>query len=195
VREIRAFLAGLVAAAVCSACGSAETPRGAEQPSDAATPAAQTLDVPGAGLSIRYPAGWDATIRPLTEVVWPPERLAAATYPLAALERGSNCNPGPALAALPREGALLHLFEYTERAGAPRSAKDFPERPALFRLDPSSLLNYECAGRSYAVVFSDGGRRLQAHVWFGDDATESTRAEALEILNSLEVEPAGGAGG
>lgn len=186
MHPLRAFLAaGAVAVTVaCSACGGTEAAR---EPASGR----QTLDDPAAGLSISYPAGWDATTRPLTEVVWPPERLAAATYPLLDIEPGSNCAPGPALAALPRDGALLHLFEYTKRASAGSELKQFPDRPPRFRLEPGSLLNYECAGLSHAIVFMDGGRRLQAHVWFGEDAAEPTRAEALEILNSLVVEPAG----
>ena len=182
------LVAGAAAIAVaCSACGGTE----AATPTPASAP--QTLEHPTAGVSISYPSGWDATTRPLTEVVWPPERLAAATYPLDDIEPGRDCNPGPALAALPRDGALLHLFEYTKRASGDGDgdARDFPDRPPRFSLEPESLLNYECAGLSYAIVFTDGGRRFQVHVWFGEQAADATRGEALAILDSLRVNPAG----
>ncbi len=185
MRPLRVSVAAgaLAMTLACSACGGTDVAR-----DPAAGP--QTLTDTSAGLSISYPAGWDATTRPLTEVLWPPERLAAATYPLDEVEPGSNCAPSPALAALPSDGALLHLFEYTKRPGD-GELKDFPARPARFRLEPGTLLNYECAGLSHAFVFADEGRRFQAHLWFGDQAGRATKAEALAILDSLEVTPAG----
>jgi hypothetical protein len=143
-----------------------------------------------AGISVRYPPGWDATSRALTEVVWPPHRLAIASFPLDEAGVDPDCSPTTVIARLPGDGAFIILFEYTEGAGdQPSWTKDVPGRPAHFELESSSFANYECFGPSYKVQFVEHGRSFQAHISFGDEATGQTRTRALDALDSLKIAP------
>lgn len=197
--------AGLVVAlaALSSACGEANEP--AARPNEASPPVSTrtaaaeesdgaklvSLDDPAAGISIRYPAGWDATTRPLTVVAWPPQRLAIASYPLPGGELDRDCAPVTAIEAMPPDGVFVFLFEYTqpdpagEVGGVPRVAP----RPDRFQLEEQAFARYECFGESYLIRFSDRGWAFQAHILFGAEAGERRRTEALAVLESLRVEP------
>lgn len=140
-----------------------------------------------AGISVRYPSGWDATSRPLTEVVSPLHRLAVASFGLAQPEPDPDCSPTTALRSLPQDGAFIVVFESHGSVDDSSWGKDVPSRPAQFTIDSASFANYECFGPSYRIMFVEQGRIFQAHVSFGADATPETRARALGVLDSLEV--------
>ncbi len=92
------------------------------------------------------------------------------------------------LGSLPRDGAFIILFEYTEGPVDDSSwAKDVPSRPAHFTLVSGTFANYECFGPSYKIQFVEQDRVFQAHVSFGADATSETKARALDVLDSLEI--------
>lgn len=141
-----------------------------------------------AGISVRYPPGWDATSSALTEVVWPPHRLAVASFSLDHAGVDPDCSPTTVIGRLPENGAFIFIFEYTEGPADDSSwVKDVPNRPAHFTLEREAFANYECYGPSYKIQFVDHGRTFQAHVSFGDDTTDETRTLTLSVLDSLEV--------
>jgi hypothetical protein len=108
--------------------------------------------------------------------------VAIASYPV---ERGGRCSPTKALDALPPDGALAWLTEYSST-----QANDFPPRPTRFSLDPSSLANYKCSAShaTYMFRFQDHGRLFQVHVAFGEHANRTVRDEMLASLSSLVVD-------
>ncbi|MFN2471544.1 MAG: hypothetical protein ABR583_11275 [Gaiellaceae bacterium] len=141
-----------------------------------------------AGIAVEYPSGWHATNRPLTGVVWPPQRLVIASYSLDEIAAGPNCSPTPALEALPPDGALIQLIEYTPMSDQVANPGDFPPRPARFRLDGELLQRSECSGLSHSLAFRDAGRKLQAQVWLGKRGSIETRKQVLTVLDSLDIE-------
>lgn len=182
---MRPFLcaAALALALVGASCG-AGTSVASEDPVDEW----QLLRDAEDGLSVRYPPGWDATTSALNDVVWPPHHLAAASFPLDQVRSDTGCAPVPVVESLPPDSAFIILFEYTEGPLDESSwARDVPDRPAHFTLDEADFANYECYGASYMFRFVEGGRVFQAHVSFGDEAADETRATALTVLDSLEV--------
>jgi len=189
-------------AALTFACGAVNEPE--SHPSEAARPpstgAAEedsdgaklaSLDDQAAAISIRYPASWEATTRPLTTTVWPPQRRAIASYLLPRGEPDRQCAPVTAIETMPQDGVLIFLFEYTQPdpAGEVGGVPSVPPRPDRFQLEEQTLDRYECFGWSYLIRFSDRGRTFQAHLFFGPEAGERRRAEALAVLDSLTVEP------
>jgi len=140
------------------------------------------------GISVRYPPGWDATTSALNDVVWPPHHLAVASFALDAARSDTGCSPVPVVESLPPDSAFVILFEYTEGpVDESPWVREVPDRPAHFTLAGARFANYECYGASYMIRFVEQRRVFQAHVSFGDDATDETRANALAVLDSLEV--------
>ncbi len=139
----------------------------------------------GDGVSLRYPAGWHATARPLTSVADPAQIVAIASYPLP---RGSagGCSPREALDRVQPKGAFIFGWEYT----ATRSLRkrDFPRRPRHFRL--TNYASYGCLGPSYLLRFRDAGRFFQIHVVLGRRASRATRATVIRVLDSFRAAPA-----
>jgi hypothetical protein len=185
MREVRPFglsVAALALALVSASCG-ADT-------SVAPGEAGEWLvsrDAENA-LVIRYPPDWDATTAALNDVVWPSHHLVVASFPLAAARTDTGCAPIPVVEPMPPGSAFIVLFEYAEGQieGSPW-VREVPSRPASFTLEDARFANYECYGASYMIRFVDQGRVFQAHVSFGDGATDETRATALAVLDSLEV--------
>lgn len=88
------------------------------------------VSVPGR-LSVRLPAGWHVLRGWLSDVVDPAPRLAVASFP-AGLSR-HTCSCGfPNVAAFPRDGAFIFVWEYLHpsRRGLARVAS----RPVRFDL-------------------------------------------------------------
>jgi hypothetical protein len=182
-----AAVLGLALVLASTGCGAREASSGAAGGEGAP---ARLMD-PDLGISVRYPANWHATTSPLTEVMWPPQRLAVASFPIRQPHPDPNCWPQTAHEAMPPDGAFLFVLEYT--TGGPASAglgeglPEFPPRPDHFQL--TDFENFECYRHSYMIRFRDGGRRFQAHVTLGEEATAETRAQALTVLDSLRVDP------
>lgn len=182
----RRAAAPLVAAGLASLVGCGGGGGGvAEGPA----PAGERRVDAGAGVSVRVPRGWHLVRPPISAVSFPAERLLLTSYPTRG---GGNCSPERAQRNLPPGGALVYLFEYRpERGGvwARLRRRDFPPRPARFRLRPRTLGGYECwRVPSYLVRFRAAGRAFQVHVALGSRASPSRRAQVLRVLDSLGFE-------
>jgi hypothetical protein len=99
---------------------------------------------------------------------------------------GGDCGPQPALEELPPDGALLWLLEYR----VPSNSADFPVRPVRLSLSGEPEV-YECATTrpTYLLRFQDGFRYFQIHVAVGEAASEQTRRDVVDVLNSLSAGP------
>ena len=137
------------------------------------------------------PVGWHEVDRALTDVTYPDQIYAAATYPIVLRHPPGRCGPPPrVLAEMPRGGALLQVIEYARFApdGRPIRVPRLPRRPAHFHWSDGTWANFECAGPSFKFDYRQGGRALQAQVWFRPATVEPRlRTGALRILNRLRL--------
>ena len=79
------------------------------------------------GIEASIPAAWQVIEKPITAVTYPRQVLAAASYPVRLEPGPPSCTPHAALDQMPRDGALLQVFEYNPGGGkVPR----LPPRPA-----------------------------------------------------------------
>jgi hypothetical protein len=141
------------------------------------------------GVWFRYPPGWVATRAPLTAVTSPKQVIALASYRFAAdVALADGCEPKEAIDLLPANGVFIYGWEYgrvLSREGLRPS--DFPPRPAHFALaDPSQD---ECLGGApgFRLRFSDNDLAFQVEVVIGRHASASTRADALQALDSFHA--------
>lgn len=179
-----AGLAGLLVA--LAGCGAAAQLTATEHGSGTGGPRAAV----GAGVSVRYPGGWQLIAPPVTALSSPVERLLLTSYPT---RRGGNCSPERAERGLPDDGALIYLFEYRPERGAVWQhlrRRDFPPQPAHFVLRRRDLASFECwRVPSYVIRFRTADRPFQMHVALGKHATATRRAQVLGILDSLRFSP------
>src|SRR5215472_17963832 len=98
----------------------------------------QKFDNRAAGISLRYPRGWSATARPLTQLVSPTQVAAVASFPLWQRHPDTNCTPRHALTKVGSRGAFIFMMEYKVAR-----ARDFPPRPRRFVL-PRKRVGAEC---------------------------------------------------
>src|SRR6202035_2047753 len=134
------------------------------------------------GISVNYPATWHLFPPPDTSLSYPFDRLLITSYP--ATTGGGGCSPRRAEAALPANGVLISLFEYSASSSGiltrPEAAA-FPPKPAAFTL-PSRALNYECwTVPTYMIRFRADGRLFQVHIALGPRVSASRRVQALRI--------------
>lgn len=133
------------------------------------------------GISIRYPGKWHVTHDSLTDVVWPPQILAVASYPLSQVKPDPDCAPITAGRAMPEDGAFIYVFEMT---GAPllsdASLDEFPPRPEHFTL--GKPVNYECFGLTHRVGFRERDRLFQSIVALGSKTSAETQETAVQVL-------------
>jgi hypothetical protein len=120
---------------------------------------------------------------PLTSVREPRERLFLGTFELERRPPDGDCTPRAALDAMPPDGALIHVFEYVDRAALWRTR--IPERAGELTLGVERA--YECMGNSRMVRWREGDRIFQAHLSLGPDASDELLSEARSILNSVRV--------
>ena len=132
-------------------------------------------------VTVRYPAAWHATTRPLSLVTSPGELLAVASFPFPAEPKPDGCAPAGTLAAMPPSGALIVVLYYGKNLDNAR----FPPRPSHFKLGPAR--QYECFGarRSYSILFKQANRYFQIMVAFGNRAGPRTRATVLSVLDNF----------
>lgn len=143
------------------------------------------------GVQLRRPPGWDATSRRLTNVTYPPQLLAIASYPLRRPPAPDGCAPVSALVQMPPDGALIVVLEYAKPYvfGPPR-VRDFPPRPKRFRLRPRDFgRRHECFGPGYVMTFREAGRFFQIQVALGRRAGATTRERVRRILDSFRAKP------
>jgi hypothetical protein len=131
------------------------------------------------GVHLVLPGGWRVYKQALTQAVSKRDQIAIGTFPLEQRTPDANCTPATALRTRPPDGGFVFMMEVH---GV--HLQDFPPRPARFRLPAAVAL--ECFGRGSMVVFRDHGRAFQA-LFYGP---ASRRRQALEILDSLRVDPA-----
>jgi hypothetical protein len=154
----------------------------------AAVTAAFAPTASGPGLAVRLPPGWQQAPASLTpQLLDPRERLSVGTYPLRYRALGCSHMPSSALADLGPTDALITIQERGR-------GEDFPPRPAHFGAQPDD--NSEAAecvpGSTFTdhwQTFGDGGRNFHVLVAFGSRASETTRAQAWQILDHLQVDP------
>lgn len=129
-----------------------------------------------------------------SEMVFP-RRLVAASYDVGRGDVEGDCGGRAAVERLPRDGAYIVLIDYGRDLEGVESARSrFTDRLPVTLRD-GELAEFECFGRSYAFHFVVGGRPLQAHIGFGLDVDAERRAQALGVLNSVEVERSNADGG
>jgi hypothetical protein len=122
---------------------------------------AVTYERPQLGLAVDVPEGWTIVRKSLTPCTDPAQRIAVR-----------------------RRGALVQIVEQLSA-----DVRGFPDRPRRFELSgrPEWLACCPPAdGKGWFVPFRDRGRGFYAYVYA--DGPE-TRAQALEILDSLRMLP------
>lgn len=199
-RQLRGFCGALVALgataglswALLATGGSGGARHGSPRLSHSASPSYSVGD----GIRVSYPHGWHLMRAPITSLAYPYDRMLLTSY---AAVRGGECGPTRAENSLPSGGALVFLSEYSSTPGsvvAEPKGVSFPPQSSGFTLPKSELRNYECSTvPSYIVRFRSAGRLFQAQLAFGERATQARRAEALQILSGLRVQPLGAKSG
>jgi hypothetical protein len=191
VRRMRLFgIAGIVVVVLIGvACSGDSTPAGATQAGEKAAPTQpperssyDSGKFAESGLSIAVPHGW--SVSGFSETVFP-RRLVAATYSVERDDVEGDCGGVAAVQRLPSDGAYVVLIDYGNVDAATRQ-QDFKQRLPL-ALDNGQLAEFECFGRSYAFHVVVEGRGIQAHLALGRRADQTTRADALTVLNSISV--------
>jgi hypothetical protein len=142
-----------------------------------------------ARLALRYPPGWQVSEGRLMPLLTEPRELVSlGTSALRSGDERCPQAPEAAVEALGSTDALISLLEFRSEAHAPpRSKRLLPfegaRAPTCNRLQlPSGFL---VRSRS----FEDRGRVFQLYVAVGESASDETRRETTEILNSLTVDP------
>jgi hypothetical protein len=145
-----------------------------------------TYHLPAEGLTINAPSGWNLIEDPLPALARPHALIEMASY-FAPLDPNSGCvAPTDAIEKLPDDQVVFWLIE----AGGEQA---LPPRPDPFQLHGPS--GFDCITRSaYLTPFSDQGRNFELFAVFGSHASDALRQEVIDSLNSLKVDPAGGAG-
>lgn len=132
------------------------------------------------GVTASLPAGWDLVRKPINDVIYPVQVLAAASFPVDLGETRPGCRR--VLEQEPPGGVLVQVLEYTRQRGLER----FPPRKRPFRLPNRAYATHECAGPSYSAVFRDHRRALQAFVILDRRRVDPrTRREAVQLLSSI----------
>jgi hypothetical protein len=135
------------------------------------------------GVTASLPAGWQLVRKPINQVIYPVQVLAAASFPVELGETRPGCRR--VLEQAPPSGALIQVIEYTRRRGLER----FPPRKRPFRLPKAAYAPHECAGPSYSVAFRDHRRALQAFVILDRRRVDPrVRHEAIQLLGSIRLE-------
>jgi hypothetical protein len=144
-----------------------------------------------ARIELRYPPGWQVADGRLTpNLVEPVERMSVGTYELR--PGGGRCPQAPvrALEDLGPTDALISLFEFSRFAPGILPARARHLRPYDGTLPETAgcLRKPFPEGFLYRVQgFTDHGRGFHLSVAIGDSATDATRHQVSEILDSLRI--------
>jgi hypothetical protein len=186
------LVVGLLVASVLVACrsGSAE---GVLAPAEMTTqrPAWTTYDDQEGRFSIRYPAAWERSMQSLTPGLTDPrEIVSVGSY---------HMRPGGELCAHLPVNALEDLspadaFLTVQERAQPHLA-DYPPRPTQFDLGkPTEGFDGELCVREpgdfhqWWLPFRDGSRAFYALVALGTSASEETRQQVTQTLNSFHID-------
>lgn len=187
------LLAGLLAASVLVACGSGSATEEVLAPAQTTTqpPAWTTYYDQEGRFSIRHPAAWERSIQSLTPMLTDPREIVSlATYHMR--PGGELCEhlPANALEDLGAEDAFLSIQERPD----PHLAV-YPPRPIQFDLgEPNKQFEgVDCVREpgdllQWWLPFRDGSRAFYALVALGTSASEETRQQLLETLNSFHLD-------
>jgi hypothetical protein len=141
------------------------------------------------GIEVTIPRRWRLIAR-LSDIIYPTQVLAVASYPLSAPVHPHTCYPASALRQLPSDGVLLRVIDYTRQtvSGKVIRRPDFAPRPTSFRYSDAVRGSFECAGPSYKFDWTADRRAFQAIIWFNPKTVSpNNRAEALSVLNSFRA--------
>jgi hypothetical protein len=176
----------IIVALSAPACGShatgsapaQSTPTASASPTPSSSPAGSTtFHNYEYNFDVTYPSSWKRATEQLTILGEPDELLAVGTFDLV---KGGGCAPKNSGAAAGPEDAIVFLTEYSSVKGT-----DFPPRPDSFAPLPPPEPN-DCWDVPVSVYqFRDQDGRFEADVWTGAGASEQTRTEAADILDSL----------
>jgi hypothetical protein len=125
--------------------------------------------------------------------------LAAGSFDLSPGDgppsRAGGCSPTGILESMPNDGALVVVTRYARAALSLQRLHDLPDRPARLRLSPRNLGPFECGGTN-DLQFREHGRGFKIDVWYDPDEVNSrTRRDAVDLLNSLELDAGPGTRG
>jgi hypothetical protein len=199
-RRIRGVCAALVALGATAGLAQALLATGGSGGARHGSPRASSGRSPsysvGDGIRVSFPRGWHLSRAPITSLAYPYDRMLLTSY---AAVRGGECGPTRAENSLPSGGALVFLSEYSSTSGGAFGEPNgisFPPQRSGFKLARGEPRNYECSTvPSYIVRFRSAGRLFQAQLAFGARATQARRAEVLQILSDLRVQPLGAKSG
>jgi hypothetical protein len=185
IRRMRSVTVSTTLTAICiavagtaiSACTSGERETAPRARSSARTEPTVTLPH---GVTVSVPTGWHLVRKPINNVIYPDQVLAAASFPVRVGRTTPGCRR--VLEQEPPGGVLVQVIEYTRQ----QRLRPFPARKRPFRLPKRAYAAYECAGPSYNVVFRDHGRALQAFGILDRRLVDSRiRREAIQLLSSI----------
>lgn len=145
-----------------------------------------------AGATVRYPPGWEVAgtlVGSPPGPLRPQQFLAVATFSLRPDEGPPFCldTPSQAVYDLTAYDALIWVTEHP----GPLSPPERPRREVYARLPTEPAVGCSSLDDTdvHTLTFDESGRRFTIYVMLGVHATRETKAEALDILNSLEFEP------
>ena len=187
------LVVGLLAASVLVACGSGSATEQVLAPAQTTTqpPAWTTYDDHEGRFSIRYPAAWERSMQSLTPGLTDPrEIVSVGSYHMR--PGGELCAHLPVneLEDLGPEDAFLTVQERAQ----PHLAH-YPPRPIHFDLgEPTEGFDGELCVREpgdllqWWLPFRDGTRAFYALVALGTSASEETRQQVTQTLNSFHID-------
>jgi hypothetical protein len=187
------LVVGLLAASVLVACGSGSATEEVLAPAQATTqpPAWTTYYDQDGRFSIRYPVTWERSMQSLTPMLTDPrEIVSVGTYDMRPGGELREHLPANALEDLRAEDAFLSIQERSD----PHLAV-YPPRPIQFDLgEPNKQFEgVDCVREprdllQWWLPFRDGSRAFYALVALGTSASEETRQQLLETLNSFHLD-------
>lgn len=143
----------------------------------------------GARVTAVLPPGWEATRRPVSNLLDPRQLLAVGSFDLnpggGPPPSQGNCFPSGLLKLMPSDGALITVTRYSTLSE--RLLHRLPRRPDQLRLSSRSRGPHECGGK-YDIQFREHGRGYIVDVWLEPGTVDSrTRRQAERVLRSLEL--------
>jgi hypothetical protein len=138
----------------------------------------------GEQVRVDVPTGWHRLHGWLSDVTYPIPRVAVASFPVRLSRHTCECG-NPNVRHFPRNGAFLFVWEWSHVTR--RQLARNPTRPPAEIPPAGQPQRHECEGPTSNVSFARGGRVFQADLYTGPDASTTTRAELIAVLNSLRV--------
>jgi len=141
------------------------------------------------GISFALPAGWQVTTSRINGVRDPVTVFTATSFRLR------HIHPAPGLCSRTLQeqwrldGAYVQLTEERDGASRRRMLPRTPSRPRHFRLDAEGAGGLCTPPNSGELTFREHGRAFYLFYGFGTRAATATHAQAMQLLDSLRIEP------